>query len=121
MAKTSPTQRTLALLRKGNHCAAVAEHWQAIPKHPAGGVRKDLFGFIDIVALIDGSIVAIQCTSGSCTSARVKKILNERQEEARKWLECGGKIEVWGWRKLKKKVGNQSWFPKIVKIESVEG
>ena len=114
---TSPTQRTLQHFRKAGHMVAVAEYWQAIPKHPAGGVRKDLFGFIDIVALVDKQIIAIQCTSGTNTSARVKKIQTECQEAAEMWLACGGRIQVWGWRKLTKKVGNQSWFPKVVEVE----
>ena len=115
---SSPTQRTLAELRKRGHIAAVCEFWRAIPGHPAGGVRKDLFGFLDLVALVDGRIVGIQCTSGANTSARERKIRAECWDNASAWLSCGGRIEVWGWRKLKKKVGNRTWFPRITEVVS---
>jgi len=115
--KTSPTQRTLTELRKQGCQCSVSEYWLRIDGHPAGGIRRDLFGFIDLIALRHGRIVAIQATSGTNTSARVEKIRNERWEAASEWLKCGGIIEVWGWRKLKKKVGNQCWFPKVVSVE----
>jgi hypothetical protein len=66
------------------------------------GVRVDLFGVIDIIALIevDGydRIFGIQCTSGS-GSSRVRK--SEQEPRLKRWLGAGGLFEVWGWRKLK--------------------
>lgn len=95
MTRTSPTQRTLAMCRKQGWDIAVVEKWNQWAR-----VRQDLFGFIDLV-LIDGTnIIGIQATSGSNTSARVKKIAAEPR--AAKWLESGGRIMVHGWRKLKK-------------------
>jgi hypothetical protein len=112
-SSTSPTQRTLAYLRKLNWQVAVTEHWQAVPKHPAGGVRKDLWNFGDILAIgPSGTHVIIQTTSGSGTAARETKI--ELIPEARRWLASRGQILVIGWRKLKprgQKVAR--WQPKI--------
>jgi hypothetical protein len=112
-SSTSPTQRTLAYLRKLNWQVAVTEHWQAVPKHPAGGVRKDLWGFGDLLAVgTKGSHVIIQTTSTGVTD-RCKKI--EGIPEAVRWLASGGEIFVIGWRKLKprgEKVAH--WHPRIL-------
>lgn len=108
---TSPTQRTLAECRRRNWEAAVAEYWQTIPRHPGGGVRKDLFGFIDVVALdtSEGVTLAIQATSGTNVSARVRKIREECSDQARAWLLCGNRIVVWGWKKYAKRVDGKWW------------
>ncbi len=93
--KTSPTQRTLAFLRKTGHVCAITEHWNSFVKR-----RFDLFGFIDIVALhpdYDG-LIAVQTTSGDNHAARRTKILS--LPAARMWLERGaGMIYVISWRK----------------------
>ncbi len=59
---------------------------------------RDLFGFIDLVALT-GKITAIQFTSRTHVSERKQKLLEI--EDARRWLEGGGRILVWGWRKVR--------------------
>jgi len=41
----TPTQRSLAHLRKLGYTCAVVEHW-----NPFARVRQDLFGFVDILA-----------------------------------------------------------------------
>ena len=88
----SPTSRSLDKLRKEGWLADVVEKWV-----PQARVRKDLFGFIDILCLKDGVILGVQATSGSNLSARVKKITeHENIAEVRK---AGIRIEVWGWRK----------------------
>src|ERR1043166_1347497 len=68
-AMSSPTQRTLAELRKrGYPLVQVVERW-----NPHAKVRQDMFGIIDVFAVGD-DIVAVQATSGSNVSARVAKI-----------------------------------------------
>jgi len=94
MAKTSPTQRSLALLREeGYHCEIV-EKWNSFTR-----TRKDLWGWADILAIRRGEVLAVQVTSGSNTSAREKKIADS--EITPKVREAGIRIEVHGWRKLK--------------------
>jgi hypothetical protein len=94
---TSPTQNTLKTLRKSGYIADIAEYWNSFSRK-----RKDLFGFIDIVAVVDSEfpepILAIQATSYGNISARVKKI--KGIPAAKRWLQSGGKIEVWGWHKV---------------------
>ena len=104
----TPTARTLAAGRKQGWTVDVVERWIG------GGrikVRKDLFGFIDIVALQPDlpGLLGIQATSRSNVSSRVKKIREEPRSET--WLAAGNRIEVWGWGK---KTGR--WGVRIVTI-----
>lgn len=111
MSKVSTTAKTLERLREQGIPADKAEYHL-----PYGNVTKDLFGFIDIVGL-DHKIIAIQATTGSNASARVKKILTERADNAIAWLESGGLIQVWGWRKLSPRgTKREKWEPKIYHI-----
>jgi hypothetical protein len=66
---TSPTQLSLAWLRKEGYLAEVVEKWL-----PGANIRKDLWGWCDIVAIRDGETVAVQCTSWDNISSRVRKI-----------------------------------------------
>jgi len=90
--KTSPTARTLAELRKQGHVAQVTERWNQWAKR-----RIDLFGFIDVVALRPGEILGIQSTTSDNHAARRSKIAET--DGARAWLDAGGRIEIWSWRK----------------------
>ena len=98
----SPTQRSLALLKKDGYSAQVVERF-----NPYAHVRVDLFGFIDIVAVGNGSTIGIQTTSAVNMSARVKKIL--LIPESKIWLECGNKIVVHGWAKKGAKDKRKLW------------
>jgi hypothetical protein len=98
----TPTQRTLKLLRDDGWLAEVVERWV-----PGANIRKDLFGWIDIVALRDGETLAVQCTSYTNISARVKKIADsETVAQVRK---AGWLIWVIGWRKV-----NNRWTQRTV-------
>ena len=91
-SSTSPTQRTLARLRKLGATAAVVEHW-----NPHARIRQDLFGGIDVVALMGFFTLGVQaCTVGD-QSKRIAKILAEPR--VRSWLRAGNTLEVWGWGK----------------------
>ena len=110
---TSPTARTLQRLKKDGVLAGVVERYNQYSRK-----TNDLFGFIDIVALDGNTVIGLQVTSGSNVSARVHKIKEECAQNAKDWLKCGAKIEVWGWRKLKVKRGGKAvrWEPVIVEI-----
>lgn len=89
---SSPTQRSLAHLRKAGYLAQVVEKW--IPQVKR---RVDLFGFIDIVAIRDDEIVGVQATSDDHVSHRVTKIAeHDNVGPVRK---AGIRILVHGWRK----------------------
>jgi hypothetical protein len=107
---TSPTQRTLKELRKRGMVCDVAEYWNQFSRR-----RRDLFHFVDIVALGE-SITGIQCTSGSNGAARKTKIATECGDAARAWLSSGGRIEVWSWRKVGQRGKRKLWEPRIEEI-----
>lgn len=97
-----PTERTLKAFANLGRPAWKAEYWNA-----HAGRRVDLFGFIDVVALLGptGGVCGVQCTTVKNASARVKKITTQRDAYARAWIESGGRIEVWGWaRRRRRKV-----------------
>ena len=94
--KKSPTQCTLDKLREDCDAVQVVEHWQSFFGRK-GGVRKDLFGFIDIIALRGEETIAVQATSWTSVSARVKKIAESEHVAAVR--KAGWKILIYGWRK----------------------
>ena len=96
----SPTQRSIAHCKKMGWLAGVVERWLLAPGHPAGGVRKDLFGFIDMIVLDGkGGTLGVQATSSSNLSGRWHKVQQECFSAADRWLREGNRIEVWGWAK----------------------
>ena len=91
---TSPTQLSLKKLREEGYITIqVVEYWNSFARR-----RIDLFGFIDILAIKDGEVLAIQTTTVGNAGARVKKIANhENVAEVRK---ANWTIHVHGWHKV---------------------
>lgn len=102
MAKTSPTARSLALLRQEGWTAQVVERW-----NPYAKVRHDLFQCIDILAINGKAVLGVQATSGSNISARLSKIAS--LPAATLWKASGGLLEVWGWRKVGARGKRKTW------------
>lgn len=120
------TQRTMDWLRKKGLSVDKAEYWKtshhyrnvvteaknfrgyphglqkalSALKNGSEGVRKDLFGFIDIVTAGDGAITAWQVCARSGISAHKKKILTECTIAALNWLLDGGRIKIIGWKRF---------------------
>jgi hypothetical protein len=124
MAGLSPTQRTLRELRGQGRIVDVCERWIINPGRPGGGFRKDMFGFVDLVVLDkEQGIVAIQ-SCGQAYKAHLDKIIDsECTEYVVEWLLCGGKIELWAWRKVKLKRGGKAmrWKPRICDFGYTDG
>lgn len=113
--QTSPVQHSLSLMRN-KHGAMIAkvEKWQIRPKQKFG-VRVDLFGFIDLIAVVPGKIgcTAIQCCAASGMSAHIHKVMDEEifddeakmkipnpvRERAIKWCNAGNRLLFHGWKK----------------------
>lgn len=124
MAKRSPNKRSLDWLRERGYTAEVVER-----RLPGCLVTKDLFGFADLLAVraAERGVLAVQATTGRNLSARVKKILGapqggrpreiadarRRREAAQLWLRCGNRIEVHGWRLLRRR---GVWEANVVKV-----
>ena len=96
----SPTQRSLELARKMGWIADVCERWVPMKNHPGGGQRKDLFGFLDVVALTPYGILGIQaCARASHKNRMDKAIL---APELKEWLRMRAGFVVWSWAKTGK-------------------
>lgn len=113
---TSPTQRSLKVMRDaGFHCEVV-EHFNSFTKQ-----RKDLLGFADLLCLKIGEPPTLLQVTASGSAERVKKILAEPRAELA--LRCGFRILVHGWRRLAdyKQDGTRKvrdrWEPKVVLID----
>jgi len=104
MMAESPTSRTLKELRKQGYLADVTEKWI-----PGANIRRDLFGFIDVLAIKGKEVLGVQATSYANTSARVKKIADH--EHVGTVRDAGIRIEIWGWRKVKNR-----WQARIVDV-----
>ena len=86
----TPSQRTVAHLRKLGYQTANVEHYNYFTKR-----KHDLFGCIDILAIGNGETLAVQVTSKSNMSARIKKI--EASEALPEMLRSGWRVIVHGW------------------------
>lgn len=96
---SSPTQRSLAYLRAAGYLAEVTEQNVNVKK-PDGKrlcFKKDLFGFVDILAVNGLGTLAVQTTSASNVAARVKKI--QESPHLPRLLQAKWRIEVHGWKK----------------------
>jgi hypothetical protein len=89
-----PTQRSLKKLRdEGYELVEVVEKWI-----PGANIRKDLFGFIDILATKGNEVLAVQTTTGESNMyQRIKKIAEHENIGAVRKL--GWTIHVHGWWK----------------------
>lgn len=106
----TPTARSLKELRDDGWMAAVVERWNKFAK-----VRQDLFGFIDILAVKGDKTLAVQATSGTNVSARIKKICEN--QGASFWLESPNRfIEVHGWRKVGPRGKRKLWECRVIDI-----
>jgi hypothetical protein len=106
----TPTARSLALLRKRGYLADVAEKWI-----PRANVRRDLFGFIDVAAIVpdQAGVLGVQATTLGNVSARLNKA---RELPALKtWLSAGNGFQVWGWVKR-----GQRWHVKIIAVSRAD-
>jgi hypothetical protein len=114
---TSPTQRTLKVLKEQGFNYDIVERF----KQHAGpfGIRQDFLGIIDLIAITPGRIIGVQCCGQSGFAAHDRTISDS--EMSLEWLKAGGELELWAWRKLKKKRGGKAiyWSPRI-KIYTLE-
>jgi len=112
------TSRTLKYLKGQGWEAEIVERWLPNPKHPAGGVRKDLFGIIDIIAVADNRIAGVQ-SCGQAFSEHDKKIIAEPM--SLKWIKTKNVLMLIGWRKVLKEKGGKLkiWKPRV-KVYSID-
>lgn len=118
------TGLTLRWLRSQDWLAESTERWVARrafkPATPgakpgAPGVRKDLFGFCDILAvkLCEHGVLFVQTTSRPEIGRRLAKV--KRRRAAYLAVLAGNQVWVVGWRK-EKDGGRELWVPKVVEL-----
>ena len=91
--KISPTQLTMAWMKRRGFIAQIVERW-----NPFAKVRQDLFQVIDIVAVNeDGDLIGIQVTTRGNISSRRAKV---RESLGAKYLAMYNRVEVHGWQKV---------------------
>lgn len=92
---SSPTQRTLKHLRDRGYRAEVVERW-----NPHARIRQDLFTIIDVLALSETEVVAVQTTSASNMKARINKI--SESDILPLLIKLEWRVIVHGWKKNQK-------------------
>lgn len=133
---TSPTQRTLKWLRDRGCRAQVVEHFNRF-----ANVRVDLFGAIDIVAMIPDRIavysttelsritgwkagidprrlMGIQACAGSSHAARLKKA--QALPGITEWCETGAEFVVMSWSKKGGRGKRKLWAPRVTDLHGAE-
>jgi hypothetical protein len=109
----TPTQRTLAELRKRVDHVAIVEKWNSHCR-----IRQDLFGFADLISFSREEVCLWQVTAGA-VAARVAKI--KELDVAKHWTASTHReLFVVGWRTLKPK-GTKvpRYHPRIVSLRWV--
>lgn len=89
---SSPTQRTLKHLRDQGYRAEVVERW-----NPHARIRQDLFTIIDVLALSETEVVAVQTTTASNMKARIDKI--SESDILPLLIKLEWRVIVHGWKK----------------------
>jgi hypothetical protein len=115
----SPSARTLNFLRAQDCIAQSVEKWIAIPTHPGGGIRRDLFACIDILAIQGSKLLAVQSTSGSNHNARVLKSIAEPM--LAQYLKTGNLFECWSWTKKGPRGKRKLWQVRVTQLTLVGG
>ena len=88
----SPTTRSKSYYEKQGYKVAIVEKW-----NPHVGIRQDMFGLFDLIAVGFGDTIGVQTTSYSNMAKRVTKITEADITPILR--KCGWKLVVHGWKK----------------------
>ena len=111
----SPTQRTLALLRREGGLVEVVEHW-----NPWSRTRKDLLGLFDVLQVLDDDMVGVQCCAGASFAARVKKMMDSPSLIV--WLKSQYRwAAIHAWRKVGPRGRRKTWQVRRAHIRLIAG
>ena len=107
-------QKTTAVLREQYGLRVYIDYQKVEFITPRTGRKYDLFHIIDLL-ILKPSFIGIQ-VCGSDYMPHVRKIRDERKEYTIAWLSSGAGLEIWSWRKKKKK-----WVAHIADVTLVRG
>ena len=101
----SPTQRSLAYLRKVGYTVAVTEKWNHITH-----TRQDLWAFGDLLAFRPGvPVMIVQTTTAANRAARRRKLL--ANATAKLWVQAGGACVLHAWARRGGRGEKKTWDP----------
>ena len=118
----TPQQRSREWLTKAGYLVGTVEQWtrfpSKVPPFKTVQIRKDLFGFADVIAVRPGAVFLLQVTSGANASARVEKLLNDREvaPNVLKCLQAGIRIAVHSWAKQGARGERKLWKIRVQEI-----
>lgn len=120
--QNSPTKLTLKYFRKKGFPCHIVEKWV---KTPAGGFRKDCFGF-DILVLGGLETIGIQAGAGAAHAEKIRHAMG--LEEVRQWISSPHRlflIVTWSKRVKRNKDGSKrartEWTPRGSQLTLVDG
>lgn len=107
---SSPTARTLKLLRDEGYIVDVVERWI-----PQARKRRDLWGFADLAGIHPAhpGVLLVQATSASNHAARRQKLAG--LDSVQLALRAGCRIQIISWGKSRK---TKRWTPRIEAVIS---
>ena len=112
---SSPTARSLELLRKLGYVAAVVERFNAhVPPH---GIRIDLFGLADIEAITQDHTLYVQATPAARLSDHLAKCLSVEHLPVL-IATPARRFEIWSWGK-RRRGGRDRWVLRRLRARSV--
>ena len=102
--------------RHPNWIVGRTEQWLPVASMPGGGVRRDLFGWMDLLLLrpsmdiIGIEAVGIQACAMTDRSRHLEKLrATDLSHLIAMWLDAPARgAELWAWRKLKSKRGGKA-------------
>jgi hypothetical protein len=88
------------LLKDQGYIVSKVEQYNKFSQH-----KKDLFGFIDILAIKPGEILGIQATGWTFHGSHANNYLNNPKisKNIEIWLSTGAKFEIWAYNNETKK------------------
>ncbi len=121
------TQKSLEKMRKEDLSPWIVERFVGIGKM---GIRKDLYNIIDIIGIdpTTKKFIGVQSSVLGQRTEHMKKLTEDCAEMSKLWLSTGSTLQLWSWRKLKKRKKDgtfskvYTWEPKIdeIKIEDLK-
>lgn len=109
----SSVQHALAALRKSGWTCAIVEKW-----NPHVGIRQDLFGMIDIVAIRPDNIGVLGVQTAGGAWGHIQEHVNKITEKPalKIWLEAGNRLEIFSFTKVAPRDKRPHWQLRRVPI-----
>lgn len=98
------------MLRDQGWTVAIVEKW-----NPHVHIRQDLWGFADLLAFREDTVMLVQTTTGNNVGKRLDKI--QGNTAAALWLRSSSRvINVHGWRKLGDYGKRKLWECRVIPV-----